>query len=309
MPEHSTTTTTPRRRLRPGAVVLRRDAETVQVGLDPPARVVLPDVPEVRRLLTALTTTAWPPPQAPRTPRTEAPAVASALARLEGACLLVAVAERGDHSRPGLLDATAAWSGPDAGRRLRARAAQEVLVVGPAERTEGVAKLLGENGVAARRSDRLAHDETEIRTPGLLVLVVTSGEPDRDVVDRLVAAGCVHLLMWSRAGLPRVGPLVVPGMTACLRCVDAHESQTDPRRALLLEQAARGESVPPSDPVLRCLAEARAVRDVLRWAEGEEPATFSAVVTVDAHADQAPVRWTRHLHCGCAWDSDLYAAG
>ncbi len=297
-----------RLRLRPGAPILRRDGSTLQVGLDAPARAVLPDSPEVRRLLTALTTGTWQPPRPGACP----PSVAVAVGRLQEARLLVAVADRRARSRPGLLEATAAWSGPEAEGRLRARTDLDLLVVGSPERTEPLVRLLAECGLAARRSDRLEPPVAATEPgqgPGPLVVLVTPGEPHRGSVDVLVGSGLAHLLLWSRGGLPRVGPLVVPGATACLRCLDAHESQLDPRRALLLEQAARVDSVPPPDPALDGLAVAWAARDVARWAEGDEPSTFSAVVTLDAHCAPHPVHWTRHLHCGCAWDSDLYATG
>ena len=82
-------------RLRPGAAVLRRDSTSVQVGLDPPARAVLPDSPAVRRLLTALTAGTWrpPPPQA-----TGQPEVDAAVASLDAARLLVDVEDRGGPS-------------------------------------------------------------------------------------------------------------------------------------------------------------------------------------------------------------------
>ena len=40
--------------LRPGVPVVRRDADTLQVGLHPPLAAQVPDVPEVRALLEAL---------------------------------------------------------------------------------------------------------------------------------------------------------------------------------------------------------------------------------------------------------------
>ena len=40
--------------LRPGLHVVRRDATSLQIGVDPPARVLAPDTDGVRRLLTAL---------------------------------------------------------------------------------------------------------------------------------------------------------------------------------------------------------------------------------------------------------------
>ena len=40
--------------LRPGWHVVRRDADTLQIGIDPPHRVVLSDSPGVRAVLAAL---------------------------------------------------------------------------------------------------------------------------------------------------------------------------------------------------------------------------------------------------------------
>ncbi len=99
----------------------------------------------------------------------------------------------------------------------------------------------------------------------------------------------------------RQGPFVVPGVTACVRCLDAHRSEHDPRRATVLEQCARdGEDA--GDPALAALGLAAAVADVVGFVDGDRPATWSA--TVDLGAAQPVVRpWPRHPHCGCAWDA------
>ena len=67
-------------RLRPGLVVVRRDDRHLQVGLEPPRRVVLPDLPDVRRLLDDL--------GEERALGVLEPGAADALARLERAGLL-----------------------------------------------------------------------------------------------------------------------------------------------------------------------------------------------------------------------------
>ncbi len=58
-------------------------------------------------------------------------------------------------------------------------------------------------------------------------------------IDRLVQADRPHLLVTAVAGRVRVGPCVVPGLTACLRCVDAHLADRDPRHPLVRRAARR----------------------------------------------------------------------
>ena len=81
-------------------------------------------------------------------------------------------------------------------------------------------------------------------------LVVASGEHLRARLDPLVRAGLPHLLLTCGARGATLGPLVVPGVTACLRCLDAHHGERDPRRAMVLEQSARGTAEEPVDPAL-----------------------------------------------------------
>ena len=106
-----------------------------------------------------------------------------------------------------------------------------------------------------------------------------------------------------------LGPFVVPGATACLRCVDAHRGEADPRRGLVLEQAASLPALTRDrvDPALHALALAWAARDVVTFVEGGRPATWSATVRVDAGLRLAPQEWLRHSHCGCSWGDQLAA--
>ncbi|MDQ6640995.1 MAG: hypothetical protein M3Y66_00670 [Actinomycetota bacterium] len=103
-----------------------------------------------------------------------------------------------------------------------------------------------------------------------------------------------------------------PGQTACLRCVDAHHADSDPRWPLLVAQQAaqtahpRPDGVPePVDPVLARLAVAWAARDLASHVAGRQPATWSATLWLPAHlADTESVSWLRHPECGCSWNAE-----
>ena len=108
-----------------------------------------------------------------------------------------------------------------------------------------------------------------------LAIVVAAGEPSRTLVDDHLRAGRPHLVVGAGPRGYRVGPFVVPGSTACLRCVDAHLAVRDPRRGVVVEQLA-GRTAAPDDTVLEQLAVTWAVRDALRYLAGERPSTWSA---------------------------------
>lgn len=259
-------------RLLPGLRLVRRDADHVQLGVDPPRCAVLRDLPEVRRLVSDLAVGNRPPSPGPEAER--------ALAAIIDAGLLVAddSAERRDRV---------------ARARFRVDATPEV--------TAGVTGLLGAAGAQpAGRAD-----------PPDAVLVVTQGEVPRGRLDPLVRDEVPHLLVRDHGHEAVVGPFVVPGHTACLRCVDAHLGELDPRRGLAVEQAASQEPLvtPPVDATLRAVALSVAVRDLVSFVEGDPPATWSATITVGRPLDLVPVPWLRHPACGCAWADLLSETG
>jgi len=69
-----------------------------------------------------------------------------------------------------------------------------------------------------------------------VMLVAGVGEPDRDLLDPYVRDGVPHLVVRLTEGDAVVGPFVVPGRTACLRCVDAHHAEADVRLVYLRQQ-------------------------------------------------------------------------
>lgn len=162
-----------------------------------------------------------------------------------------------------------------------------VQVEGPPDLVEPLRSLLGD---ACRAS------------PTGLAIVVSPRPLQRERLDPLVRAGTPHLVVQGGPDAWTVGPFVVPGATACLRCVDARLGEDDPRRSLVIEQLARSTAPAPSDPVLQSVALSWAARDALTHLAGARPATWSATYTFGRTSPTRVRRWARHPHCGCAWD-------
>lgn len=145
------------------------------------------------------------------------------------------------------------------------------------------------------------------------VLVLCHGEPDRADLDPLVRDGTDHLVLTLSDGGARLGPLVEPGRTACLRCVDVHRSTDDPDHVAVLTRYAAAQHWPgadphasagETDPALVALATGWAVRDLARHLHGRRPrpSSWSSTLTWHPHTDTpVPRRWLRHPDCGCGW--------
>jgi hypothetical protein len=278
--------------LRPGIRVVRRDDEHLQVGIDPGHRLVLPDDLAVHDLLADL--------RVGRRPALDVPDVRRWCHALADRRLLVdagelAVALAGTLPRAVVL-ACFAQHGSDATRRLESRARARVEVIADATWRPVALRLLSGAGVAVT-SDQ----------PTATLLVHAGGEPPRDDLDPWARDGAPHLVLRNRGGRVIVGPFVAPGLTACLRCVDAHACDEDPGHALVVEQHT-AEADEPCDPLLMQLAVTWAVRDVVAYVDGDCPATWSATVTLGPAAAPDARPWTRHPRCGCAW-GDVLAAG
>jgi hypothetical protein len=134
----------------------------------------------------------------------------------------------------------------------------------------------------------------------------TEGEPARDRLDGWMRSSTPHLVVREDVAGVVLGPYVVPGRTACLRCVDAHLGEQDPRRALVVEQLATTPPLRPAapDPAQRALATGWVVHELATAADGGTPATWSATVTLTA-LPPAVTAYRRHLHCGCSWAEEL----
>lgn len=250
-------------RLRAGVRVCTRSSGSLQVGAHPDHRLVVADTPAARHVLGLLRHGA--------DPERLQPDERVLVDRLDRAGLLL--------------------PSDDEVVRSRLRQAARVLVDAPEPVRSQAVRMLAVAGLEPARSERAAT---------VRLLVAVGAEASRERVDRMVQHDQPHLLVTALAGRVQVGPCVVPGLTACLRCVDEHLTDRDPRHPLVVEQHRSPDlhDIPAAAQLQ--LALAWAVADLVALVEGDRPATWSAGVELRPDGPLA-VRWDRHPRCGCAW--------
>ncbi|TQK19919.1 hypothetical protein FBY40_2438 [Microbacterium sp. SLBN-154] len=111
----------------------------------------------------------------------------------------------------------------------------------------------------------------------------------------LMAADVTHLPFIVAGSRVRVGPLVVPGVTACLSCVALTATDADGGWPLLAAQLC-GRPISDVSATLLVEAAARAVR--LLSGEGTTPSTTTELVLTTASALRSR-RHRPHEQCGC----------
>ena len=149
------------------------------------------------------------------------------------------------------------------------------------------------------------------------VVVLSPGELARELLDPLLRRGIEHVVVRLVDGGALVGPYVAPGLTACLRCIDAHLACHDPAHVEVLNRYVRAtarlrsDDVPESaDPLLAPIAATWAAREVRARLAGLTPATWSATLHLDADPARTRVRsWLRHPRCGCVWNTPEVSSG
>ncbi len=151
--------------------------------------------------------------------------------------------------------------------------------------------------------------------------------------DQLLRDGTAHLLVGVRETTAVIGPLVVPGESACLRCLDLRRTDRDPAWPLIAAQLAAAPPhapAPACDVALASLAASVAALQALTWIDAGEPAlpaptlptttrptttlptttlpttalpaTFDGTLEVtlpDWRIRRRP--WSPHPSCGCHW--------
>ncbi len=150
-----------------------------------------------------------------------------------------------------------------------------------------------------------------------VALVLSRGEIARERLDPLVRSGTTHLVVRFVDGAAIVGPFVVPGVSACLRCVDAECTVADPDHATIVARYARASSraredgcPDVADPLLTQLALTWALRDVVAHCEGRRASTWSGTVVLTAEPGPARVEQRRrHPECGCSWPALAHVSG
>jgi hypothetical protein len=297
-----------RPQLLPGTPVLVRAPDEIQVGVEPDGAVLLRG--------------AGPPLLVARLDgRSDLPALlhcgaAAGLSALEVETVLLAL------QRAGLLAE---------GRAGAAGGLRPVRLAGVGQLAQQVAALLLEAGLDVYAADldghgpppQLSPDRERVaaaRTPpGRFTLVNHWSKPDRDdldltvvapdtaevdrlVTDHLLRGDEPHLLVRSTGATATVGPLVIPGQSACLRCADLRRRDVDPAWPRLLSQLVR--SRPATSAVLTAWAASVAAAQALAFLAGTLPEVVGATLELSARDHLMRWRaWPRHPTCGCAWSS------
>jgi hypothetical protein len=138
------------------------------------------------------------------------------------------------------------------------------------------------------------------RTPDLVVLCGPWSATDPLQVG-LQRDGVPHLVATVRGETGVVGPLVLPGITSCLRCADAWRREDDPQWPRLAAQLAAADP-PSSGATVTCLLTAvtAAVQVLAHLDGGAVPAAYGATLELRPPA-LSPVlrRWPPHPGCPC----------
>jgi len=290
-------------RLAPHRTLLPLGAETRMIGLDPASALLVEGLgPALTDLLAAL--------RSPGDPRAlvagsgdEAAAAAALLCRLVEAGAVVDA--RGEQ------------------RRASYRAEAVVHVHGGGPLADGVAAGLIRAGIGTVRlvvpqrcpdasghrpgravagvDPQVCHGSAPQRSRPDLAVLADALVPDPGLVAQLVAAGTAHLPVCLRDGVGVVGPLVLPGRSPCLHCLDLHRCAREPAWPRILaqlgSQAGSAETECVAATVALATAQALAVLDT--------PAAPPPALAATLHLDPATATlvrrpWVTHPGCGCA---------
>jgi hypothetical protein len=328
-------------RLRPGLRVLRRGPHGVQIGTDPRWAVVVDDLTAAEA--DALTTLGPAGDLGTLAARGVDPRRAARLAaQLDRAGLTVHARTRPRPPGPAVAEATiTALLG--LGDVVGARSTRCVGVMGLGPVGLAIASTLAAAGVgtvllddarpvrsadvapggygwgdvgatrdavATRRLRDVAPDVALTGGTPDVVVVVDLDVADPEQAPRLLASGVAHLSVVEREGDVVVGPLVVPGAAVCLRCLDLHRADLDPRWPDLAPQLA--DAVDDGGPAaaragaggvlaVAAVSAGIAAAGVLAHLDGgRSPLRGATYEVVAPYALPLRREWAAHPSCGCA---------
>jgi hypothetical protein len=138
--------------------------------------------------------------------------------------------------------------------------------------------------------------------PDLVILADSHG---RELPGALVRREVPHLAASASEAIGVVGPLVLPGRSACLRCLDLARAERDPAWPLILAQLASQAGADPlaCDTVLATMVAAQAAAQALAFLDlGAEAAVAVTDGTLELVLPDWQWRrrtWHPHHRCGC----------
>ncbi|MEV1169580.1 hypothetical protein [Nonomuraea sp. NPDC049784] len=120
------------------------------------------------------------------------------------------------------------------------------------------------------------------------------------LVNELTSLGIPHLLASAFEGHGIVGPLVTPGKTACLHCLDLTRRDRDPGWPIV---TARLGGYPPGeiacDSTLAAVVAAEATGHALAYLDGKEPVVTNGTMDVTPDWRWKRRSWKAHPQCRC----------
>jgi bacteriocin biosynthesis cyclodehydratase domain-containing protein len=160
-------------------------------------------------------------------------------------------------------------------------------------RQEGAARAVGRAAPDVRTRDDGAVPD--------LVILTRPALPD--LTDGLVRDRVPHLALWAGEAIGVIGPLVLPGRSACLRCVGLRKADADPQWPKITAQATFARVQPPAcDTVLAAMAATLACAQALALIDrpADAPATANGTLEVVLPDWQWRRRtWPPHPACTC----------
>ncbi len=159
-------------------------------------------------------------------------------------------------------------------------------------------------GVAAADALRRVAPDLDVSRPrrGLETFVVLVGFSAPASLTALAYGSrrLAHLAISVRDGTVVVGPLVRPGRSPCLNCLDLHRTDLDPDWQAIVAQLHTSPDVgEPVAATTALAAAAFAAHEVLSHIDGGSPATLGATVEIAEPGRSTRRQWSQHPSCGC----------
>ncbi len=138
-----------------------------------------------------------------------------------------------------------------------------------------------------------------------VAVIVSHGAASIESAVPLMARDVPHLYVTADERGVQVGPLVIPGRSACGTCVGLAHTLHDPSWPVLSLQLTAGRTLPWCSPDVAAQAVALAVGALEWWRSprqgipGSAPGWLDTVWTVDRHRPPYPTAAPPHPDCGC----------
>jgi len=209
--------------------------------------------------------------------------------------------------------------GDGGARTLARRLTAQIRIHGAGTVGTGIASLLERSGIG-----QVTHAESGTLRPGAALagnggpgaarpgmapgealpdLAILVGRHPMDLRASLMRDQIPHLAVAADEAIGVVGPLVIPGRTACLRCLDLTRAERDPAWPLILAQLEGREPDPLAcDAPLAAAVAAQAAAQVLAFidrAVAADPVADGTLELVLPGWQWRRRTWPRHPGCSC----------